>query len=82
MCIQMIDFIPWPSCEEDISIWVLYKIYPTVCGILSCLAKGQNIPCKGEGAEILSDQSVNLCLLGLSCGCVCVARAMLHMPFQ
>lgn len=47
-----------------------------------CLAKGQNIPCKGEGAEILSDQSVNLCPLGLSCGFFCVARAMLHMPFQ
>lgn len=47
-----------------------------------CLAKGQNIPCKGEGPGIVSDQSVNLCPLGLSCGCFCVVRAMLHMPFQ
>lgn len=47
-----------------------------------CLARGQNIPCKGEGAEIVSDLSVNLCPSGLSCGHFCVAKAMLDMPFQ
>lgn len=47
-----------------------------------CLAGGQYIPWKGEGAEIVSDLSVNLCPSGLSCGCFCVVRAMLDMPFQ
>lgn len=47
-----------------------------------CLARGQNIPCKGEGTEIVSDLSVNLRPSGLSCGHFCVARAMLDMPFQ
>lgn len=55
---------------------------PYCMWIAFCLARSQNIPCKGEGAEIVSDLSVNLCPSGLSCGHFCVARAMLHMPFQ
>lgn len=47
-----------------------------------CLARGQNIPYKGEGDEIISDQSVNLCHSGFSCGHFYVAMATLDMVFQ
>lgn len=46
------------------------------------LVRGQNIPCKGEGAELVSHLTVNLCPSGLSCGHFSVARPVLDMPFQ
>lgn len=51
MCVQIIDFTPWPCCEEDISIWVLYQIYPTVCGMLSAWQKAKVFPAREKGLK-------------------------------
>lgn len=78
-CVQITVFRPWSCLEGYISIWGLYQVHPTACRTFLLWWGSKMFPVWERGLKL---HLIWVHPSGLSCGCFCVAKATLDMPFQ